>query len=113
MAEINQTEFAIATIRLLIDSNAKIAHQTSGGITDEYKIGDRKTIRYSVGFNHSTKKYEIGMGLGAQESHVVCSEANNTQTGQKIEKIYKDVAAAFNMQMTRSFSPGKDYSYNL
>ena len=42
MAEINQTKLAIATIRLLINSNAQIAHQESGGITDEYIIGDRE-----------------------------------------------------------------------
>ena len=113
MAEVNQTKLAIATIQLLINSNAQIAHQESSGITDEYIIGDRKTVRYSVVFNHSTKKYEILMGLGTQESHVVCSETDNTKTGQEIKKTFNAVAAAFDMQMTRSFSPGKDHSYNL
>ena len=113
MAEINQTKLAIATIRLLINSNAQIAHQESGGITDEYIIGDRETVRYSVAFNNSTKKYEICIGLGTQELHVVCSETANTQTGGKIKKTFDEVAAAFGNQTTHSRLQNNRYDHAI
>ena len=108
MAGKNQTELTIATIRLFISLNAQIAcHESDGGFK-EYVIGDSKTVRYSVGFNRSTNKYEICI-----DSNVICSETDNTLVGREIKKLYDEMAAAYGNQMTHSRLQNNRYDHAI
>ena len=111
MAEINQTALMIATMKLLVKSNAKITHRESGN-TNTYTIGS-KEVHYSVSFNNSTKKYEIRMGPGTQKSQVVFNGTEFATDGQELKKLYNDASASFDIQIIRSLFPQNNHNYNL
>lgn len=110
MSKINQTALVIATMKLLVKSNAKITHRESGN-TNTYTIGS-KEVHYSVSFNNSTKKYEIRIGL-AQESQVVFNGTEFAADGQEVNKLYNDISATVGIQIIRSLFPQNNHNYNL